>query len=754
MFIIDLILVTVWAIFFSQSCSPGLLLLIPVRIALCFEMQKASKWTLVSALAFLAAYSFINNFERPFERMFINFFCTIGESESMVDLFSKPLEGGIRTCLGVISATWYAWLAVMPVVIGIAQRRIQTVCWKKKGIWIYMVPVTALCVWLIWDDGEVGAILWGLFTSLLPLLYWTLYERRGRSLAQLIIEDTQIRWYLAYAVYMLAVVTIGLRDIYSLKLIGLLVLPPLFYIMLVKLTHIGIVLTRCCAALSVSGLFYWLSFDVGQTATIVLLSIAIALIVYVGITMIIRSHKWVVPTIIIVAIPFAIAPGILGMNPYVIPESEHTHLYVTNLSVRNGVYVVEKYIESNTEGQPYRYKRFQGLRDRYGLILPIQYDELKPLDKRGRYLAVGSSEKTGNHTCDQKYGVFDLRKRKFILNPADVEISKIEMIDEGTFKLIGSEGRYFATLYMPGEHNGRYYYDAHIEPHFADGETSVEEFLARAKNPDLDTDNQLWEVMRRKNPHAFRIVVHMFEIADEECSPINDLNYARAIREIVRKDKYYKGDINKALSDIENLSGILTDSGSQLDINTWTEYLRLISSIRTSLAYDLLISSNQDNEWIRKEYVAWHNLTEAMVYYLDHLYSYKTYRAVPEEKNNQIIRWLDFKRNAVGIDQDIISNTSDFETTKAYLVRDPEEYENFFKNFRNSSNEYFYHPMWNEIKYAFDEWRCAREKVAESLDAHQRVKYEEFSRDLAASLFLFISELDWPEFQSARESVH
>lgn len=62
MFIIDLILVSVWALFFSRYCSPGLLLLIPIRIALCFEMQRKSPWTLISAIGFLLAYSCVGNF--------------------------------------------------------------------------------------------------------------------------------------------------------------------------------------------------------------------------------------------------------------------------------------------------------------------------------------------------------------------------------------------------------------------------------------------------------------------------------------------------------------------------------------------------------------------------------------------------------------------------------------------------------------------------------------------------------------------
>ena len=38
------------------------ILLIPIRIALCFEMQRKSPWTLISAICFLLAYSCVGNF--------------------------------------------------------------------------------------------------------------------------------------------------------------------------------------------------------------------------------------------------------------------------------------------------------------------------------------------------------------------------------------------------------------------------------------------------------------------------------------------------------------------------------------------------------------------------------------------------------------------------------------------------------------------------------------------------------------------
>ena len=69
MFIADLILTSIWALFFSRYCNSLLLLalMIPIRIALCFEMEHKSPWTLISATGFLIAYICADCFIKPFK---------------------------------------------------------------------------------------------------------------------------------------------------------------------------------------------------------------------------------------------------------------------------------------------------------------------------------------------------------------------------------------------------------------------------------------------------------------------------------------------------------------------------------------------------------------------------------------------------------------------------------------------------------------------------------------------------------------
>lgn len=618
-------------------------------------MQRKSPWTRISAIGFLLAYSCVGNFSRPFERMFFNFFCAIGESNLMIEVFSEPFEWEMKAWIDAISSVWYIWLVILPLVTGISFRNVRQIQWKSKWIWIYIIPFFGLCLWTMIEEGEVGCILLGLVISFLPVVYWSIYDRKGPSLVQLLLENRNMGWYLLYVTLFLSAITIGLKDITSLKLIGLIVFPAAFYILLTVSFRMGIILTRCCLALSVSGWLYWLTFDTSKVGTIVLLSIAIGLIIFTGVTIIVKTKSWKIPMILMLVVPTVIIPCTLGLNPYVAIDADYTRMYVSNVSVRNGVYVIEKHYEATDSGQPFVCGRKYGLRDRYGVILPIEYTKLKTLDRCGHYILTNSPDCYGNLKSDQRYGVFDLRNRTFVVNPKTIDVSGLEKIDDKSFKLINPEGRYFATLYLPGEYRGTYYPNVHIEPHYADGETKVEEFIGRSENPDLEIDNPYWKAMRKKNPHVYRLLIQLSELGNEESSPMNDLNYARAVREIIRNDSYYNGNVEKALSDVAHISEMITDSGSQTDVNAWTDYLRLIASVRTSLTYDTILSARQNNEWIKKEYISWHNLMEAMAYYLDYLYSAETYRAVPEEKNHRIIGWLDYRRKCLDKEQEILS---------------------------------------------------------------------------------------------------
>lgn len=189
MFIADLILTSIWAFFFSRYYSPLLMLMIPLRIALCFEMKRKSPWTLVSAVGFLISYACVPNLSRPFERMFYIFFCSIGQSELMVEIFSEPFEWEMEAWMASITALWFIWIAVMPIVVGIRQHNVKEIQWKRKWIWGYVLPLTVFLVWVMFTEGTVGGLLEGWAIAFLPVVYWSIYERKGRSAIHVVFQQ-------------------------------------------------------------------------------------------------------------------------------------------------------------------------------------------------------------------------------------------------------------------------------------------------------------------------------------------------------------------------------------------------------------------------------------------------------------------------------------------------------------------------------------------------------------------------------------
>lgn len=349
----------------------------------------------------------------------------------------------------------------------------------------------------------------------------------------------------------------------------------------------------------------------------------------------------------------------------------------------------------------------------------------------------------------QQYGIFDLKKRFFVLDPYQFEAPEIEKIDDATFKLINADDRHYTTLYLPGEYKGKYFPDAHYEPHFADSENPVDEYLAQARDVCLDVKGTYWERMRTENPHVYKLMIQIYDLAAVEGSPMNDLNYARAIKRIIDSD--YNGDVDKALQDVADLSYTLT-YGSQSHINMWTDYIRLISSIHTSLAYDSMLSAWPDNEWIFKEYVAWHNLLEAMFCYLDYLYGSQIHQSVPEEKNEKVTEWLDYRRECLEKERDILTGKLLYsvEQAKADSIRNYTDFEEFFSKYHHYSEPYYYHAMWYELKFALDEWAFARTKIAEGLGWRESLSYREYSKEVVDGIFSAIEELDWRGFQPAK----
>jgi len=87
------------------------------------------------------------------------------------------------------------------------------------------------------------------------------------------------------------------------------------------------------------------------------------------------------------------------------------------------------------------------------MILDTKYTQFENLDKRGNYIA---ARQIGERDPESEiWVIYNMEKRKFVFeNTYSFCITEIKSIDEKQFRLINPDGRYFATLRLPGFYGG------------------------------------------------------------------------------------------------------------------------------------------------------------------------------------------------------------------------------------------------------------------------------------------------------------
>lgn len=207
MFIVDLIITTIWALFMCRYAlfgGYGPFIYIFIRIALCFEMQRKSQWTLFSAFAFLLCMGGYliesGSIVYPAKRMVYHIGSALGQQEIMIDTLGGEIKKDVVVWLQVLTGMLNLWLIGLPIVAGILMKNIRQIEWRNKGIWIYAVTVILLTLWFGCYEFWIGEFLQGFFLSLLPADYWCLYQRKGRSALDVMSSYKPLLYYLGFCI--------------------------------------------------------------------------------------------------------------------------------------------------------------------------------------------------------------------------------------------------------------------------------------------------------------------------------------------------------------------------------------------------------------------------------------------------------------------------------------------------------------------------------------------------------------------------
>lgn len=708
--VVDLIIVTVWA--FLNLIHPFLNVMWPaitfivVRTALCFQMQCKSPWTLFSAVALLLC------------------FVPMSSVKSFGEISNQ--DSGIWTSIWGILLNF--WIVGIPVLIGLLQKNFWKINLRHKWIAVYLLFSVIISIPISVEEVFIGAYVLGFFMSLLPATYWAVYNRKNRSAINLLCHYKPLVIYVAFILLLAICLLTGTVRIGFYKQLALFVMPPLFYVLICLSSKIK-PLTRHVIALSVCGGLFFLIFNAPQWVKIISLTISALLALYVAIDIIYRTKRYCLAIAMFILPTFIISPIILALNPYVVIDVDCVSNFHNGKYKNDGLFIIRK-------------DNKLGLRDRFGVIIEPTNERLYFLDNKNNYLALKHDY---FHNEGNVYDVFCIPTRRYIIK-SEIGIDSIARISENEFMMVDQNGRNFATFTLPQNIRGLQN-NVEFKAHYSDAETPVSGFYSLLQDSEIDPDgNPYFQSMMESNPQAYSLLGKICAMSTIDSSPQNDLTFSKAVKTVIETDPYYNGDTERAFNDINELLDILSE-GSQHDMNFASSLSRLMTALRLFMDYDRLISAN---ELVREEYEAWHNMAEAIISYSEHVADNTDwYSSKPLETEGKTSQILEDRRELLNLEYQILSEAripapdeirymdNDSTLTRSYL----DVMEVVGKYHSDNSPEY-YHPLWHEIKPAYERWLSVRNQISNMLPETNKAAYDAATNALNERFAYHICSLD------------
>lgn len=408
-----------------------------MRIVLSFQLFYYSRWSGYSAIIFACASTYVF---LPAPGEMIHYALYIFDWNTANWFCLHPDSHEFRVCFYIVWSLLIVWLVLMPIIT----LSIKKIIFKfPKWSWCIIVPfaITALL-------GLQGYILNKYFilgivlVCFLPELYWIIVNGKKKSLANAIYRNKPLVYYCAFVALFLCSITIGFKNLYIMRPIGLLCFPAIFYILLGKSVGLRNIPTYDTIFMCITGSIYWYCLESGELERITgfVISALILMVIAVRLTKF-TSSKFIGISLVVGSV-FVLFPALWGMNPYVVLNASHTRLYMKKLGSYHGLYVTD-----NFDGKC-------GLRDRYGEILPMKYstiDILEPICYHQYILCCldAKSDNVAGREYDECYSFFNLRSRQFIEVPDDVPVKHIEPIRKGVYALFNETDSPAFYLVMP-----------------------------------------------------------------------------------------------------------------------------------------------------------------------------------------------------------------------------------------------------------------------------------------------------------------
>ena len=429
--IADLIICSVWLLLVAHEeisgwmINPFILLFPAVRIWISFLMKRQSKLMIVPivVIALLASCMFLDRgpryllFVGPWE----TFMTSIGALFGMNSVRSVEFHELLgEVCKKIISIVGYIWLVIYPLVAYIYKRAKKQLVpgsmgtWKSVGLCVYIFGCTIVSsiVLSVSDKTTIGMAVLAFMLMLIP----TIFYRNN-------IKEMFTRGEVVYLLT-LAMFTVGYVCGISLELksaITVCILPAAFFALMNWYIRRETSYKDILLIVGASVVF-WCAQYTTNMVRISMLLLSLALMAVAVIRFAIDTKKNWASAGLYVMIALVMPVFCLGYNPYSVLEASRAWHFDKYYGSPDGILCVR----AGDTG---------GLRDRYGVILPIdRYNRIELLTPSKPYCKVRK---------DGKWQIYDIERQELV---SDEWFEDVIPCDEYVYRLKTQNGDKYLSL--------------------------------------------------------------------------------------------------------------------------------------------------------------------------------------------------------------------------------------------------------------------------------------------------------------------
>lgn len=463
--VLDLLLCSIWGLFmfstwgFSIRALMVPLLLVVMRIWLSFFVYKRIGWGLYSAIAFAVLLLFYEHRDfviaLPIVRM-VDYTCMIFGGAVPKLFYAGYYYTPDKETGQLVANLGYVWLVGYPIVVGLfSLLKLKAVkfrmmsCWKTVIKYTVCVSLYAYCYEFVREPSSPPYWwVWTLLMSLVPIIVERHRYKKDHEGFTPMWKDRQVRYFELLSLIMLTAFLIGRENPGYLGFVGALALPVLLLYVTMRFEDMPFQSRDALILVTGSFVFWWAQFF-DHELRVIALALNLCCIAYVCF---LKGLNWKTLLFVPLAIAVFIQPLCIGYNLYTATHVGMRSKYRYYDRAINGLWVVD-------DG-----KDKLGIRDRYGMVLNADYEEIYQLQPSKPYVKVLKND---------RWGVYDLEQHRMDIAPTYTDI-----IQKGkyTFLLLDEENpkkNKYLTMFV------HYYrYQARFRKFYELTDTIPEEVLA------------------------------------------------------------------------------------------------------------------------------------------------------------------------------------------------------------------------------------------------------------------------------------